>query len=125
MKISHYYSIQTIRKVVNDGTEGNWYLDTPVDTGKAFLISLILATNCSHNEIALTLVSSRIAAILLEGHSALKLALNIESNETPTCNISKNSPMTKILQQCNLIVWDERTMAHNKNYERSTVNASA
>ena len=59
--------------------------------------------------------------ILLEGgrtaHSALKSPLNIQSNETPTCNISKNSAMTKILQQCNLIVWDESTMAHKKSLE--------
>ena len=72
---------------------------------------------------------------LLDGgrtaHSALKSPLNIQSNETPTYNISKNSAMTKILQQCNLIVWDEFTMAHKiilgcirQNYERSTVNAS-
>ena len=57
---------------------------------------------------------------LLEGgrtaHSALKSPLNIQSNETPICNISKNSAMTKILQQCNLIVWDEFTMAHKKIY---------
>ena len=56
---------------------------------------------------------------LLEGgraaHSALKSSLNIHSNETPTCNISKNSAMTKILQQCNLIVWDECSMGHKKN----------
>ena len=43
--------------------------------------------------------------------------LNIQSNETPTCNISKNSAMTKILQQFNLIVWDECTMAHKKSFE--------
>ena len=56
---------------------------------------------------------------LLEGgrtaHSALKSPLNIQSNETPTCNISKNSAMTNILQQCNLIVWDECTMEHRKS----------
>jgi len=72
---------------------------------------------------------------LLEGgqtaHSALKALLNIQSNETATCNISKNYAMAKILQQCNLIVWYECTMAHKiifggirQNYERFTFNAS-
>ena len=67
---------------------------------------------------------------LLEGsrtaHSALKSLLNIQSNETPTCNILKNFAMAKVLQHCKLIVWDEWTMAHKKslvalkkNYERS------
>ena len=50
-------------------------------------------------------------------HSALKSQLNIQSNETPTCNISKNSAVTKILQKYNLIVWDECTMAHQKALE--------
>jgi PIF1 helicase. len=123
MKISsHYYSIQIIRKVVNDGTEGIWFLYTPeVIQGRLFLISLILAAICSHNEIALALASSGVEATLLEGgriaHSALKLPLNIESNETPTYNISKNSAMAKVLQQCKLIVWDECTMALKKSLD--------
>ena len=96
MKLSsHYYSIQTIKKVVNYGTGGIYFLDATSSTGNTFLISLILSSNSSHNEIALALASSVIAATLLEGgrtaHSALKLPLNIESNETPTCNILKNS----------------------------------
>ncbi|XP_025422635.1 uncharacterized protein LOC112692239 [Sipha flava] len=37
--------------------------------------------------------------------------------ETPTCNISKNLPMAKVLQQCKLIVWDECTMVHKKSLE--------
>ena len=80
---------------------------------KTFLISLILATICSHNEIALALASSGIAATLLEGgrtaHLVLKSPFIIQRNETPTRNISKNSTMAKILQQCKLIVWDECT----------------
>ena len=78
---------------------------------KDFLISLILATIRSHNEITLALASSGIAATLLEGcrtaHSALKSLLNIQRNENPTCNISKNSAMAKILQQCKLLACDE------------------
>jgi PIF1 helicase. len=69
-----------------------------------FFFSLILATIRSHNEIALILSSTGIAATFLEGgrtaHSALKSPLNIQSNQTSTCNISKNSAMAKILQQC-------------------------
>ncbi|CAG9830120.1 unnamed protein product [Diabrotica balteata] len=63
--------------------------------------------------------NSLLQATLLEGgqtaHSALKLPLNMHSNETPTCNISKNSAMVKVLQQCELIFWDECTMAHKKS----------
>lgn len=115
------YVFDTLMKVINDGTGGIYFLDAPGGTGKTFLITLILATIRSKNEIALALASSGIAATLLEGgrtaHSALKLPLNMQSNETPTCNISKNSAMAKVLQQCKLIVWDECTMAHKKSLE--------
>ena len=49
--------------------------------------------------------------------SALKSQSNTQSNETPTCNISKNSAMTKLLQQGKLVVWDECTMARKKSLE--------
>nr|XP_036224310.1 uncharacterized protein LOC106621587 [Bactrocera oleae] len=115
------YVFETLMKVTNDETGGIYFLDAPGGTGKTFLISLILATIRSQNKIALALASSGIAATLLEGgrtaHSALKLPLNMQSNETPTCNVSKNSAMAKVLQQCKLIVWDECTMAHKKFLE--------
>ncbi|XP_050063212.1 uncharacterized protein LOC126552534 [Aphis gossypii] len=115
------YVFETLMKVTNDETGGIYFLDAPGGTGKTFLISLILATIRSQNKIALALTSSGIAATLLEGgrtaHSALKLPLNMHSNETPTCNVSKNSAMAKVLQQCKLIVWDECTMAHKKSLE--------
>lgn len=108
-------------KVTNDETGGIYFLDTLGGTGKTFLTSLILSTIRSQNKIALALSSSGIAATLIEGggiaQSALKLPLNMQSNETPTCNISKNSAMAKVLQQCKLIVWDECTMAHKKSLE--------
>lgn len=108
-------------EAVNNGTGGIYFLDAPGGTGKTFLISLLLARIRSQNEVALALASSGIAATLLEGgrtaHSALKLPLNMQINETPACNIAKNSAMAKILQICKLIVWDECTMAHKRSLE--------
>jgi hypothetical protein len=96
-------------------------LDAPGGTGKTFLVKFVLATIRSHNEIAIALASSGIAATLLPGgrtaHSALKLPLNINNIETPTCNVSKSSGMGKLLQKCKLFVWDESTMAHKKSIE--------
>ncbi|GBP23527.1 hypothetical protein EVAR_12808_1 [Eumeta japonica] len=61
-------------------------------------------------------VSSEIAATLLSGgwttHSVFKLLLNLASEETPTCNISKSSARGALLQQCKVMVWDECTMSH-------------
>ncbi|GFT25471.1 ATP-dependent DNA helicase [Trichonephila clavipes] len=49
-------------------------------------------------------------------HSALKLPLNLQNPEASTCNISKlwNG---KVLQTCEIIIWDECTMSHKKALE--------
>ncbi|GBP41276.1 hypothetical protein EVAR_33003_1 [Eumeta japonica] len=65
--------------------------------------------------------SSGIAATLLSGgrtaHLGFKLPLNLASEETPMCNISKSSARGALLQQCKLIVWDECTMSHKRAIE--------
>ncbi|XP_026476423.1 uncharacterized protein LOC113382080 [Ctenocephalides felis] len=108
-------------QAVNSGSGGIFFLDAPGGTGKTFLLSLLLAKIRSQNDVALALASSGIAATLLEGgrtaHSALKLPLNMQINETPVCNIRKTSAMAKILQTCKLIIRDECTMAHKRSLE--------
>lgn len=110
-----------IMQAVNDNLGGLYFLDAPGGTGKTFLISLILARIRSQRKIALALASSGIAATLLDGdrtaHSALKLPLNLQINENPTYNISKNSGMGRVLQQCAIILWDECPMAHKRSLE--------
>ena len=113
-----------IMHAITSQSGGLYFLDAPGGTGKTFLISLILATIRSRKNIALAIASSGIAATLLDGgrtaHSALKLPLNMQITETPTCNINKNSRMGKVLQSCQLIIWDECTMAHKKALEASS-----
>lgn len=115
-----------ITQAVNNEEGGFYFLDAPGGTGKTFLISLILAKLRSENKVALALASSGIAATLLDGghtaHSALKLPLNIHDSitiisETPTCNISKTSGTAKLLKRCDIVIWDECTMAHMKSVE--------
>ncbi|GFV33742.1 ATP-dependent DNA helicase [Trichonephila clavipes] len=71
--------------------------------------------------VALVVTSFGIAATLPSGgrtvHSVFKLPLNLASEETPTCNISKKSTCGALLQQCKLIVWDECTMSHKRAIE--------
>lgn len=67
------------------------------------------------------MASSGIAATLLDGgrtaHSALKLPLNLHITDSPACKITKKSGMGKVLQTCELIIWDECTMAHKKAWK--------
>ncbi|XP_039967865.1 ATP-dependent DNA helicase pif1-like [Bactrocera tryoni] len=115
----HVYD--TIMQAVKNRTGGLYFLDAPGGTGKTFVISLILAAIRSQNKIALALASSGIAATLLDGgrtvHSALKLPLNVHVLENPTCNISRNSAMAKVLRQTDIILLDECTMTHKKSLE--------
>ncbi|CAB3236791.1 unnamed protein product [Arctia plantaginis] len=89
--------------------------------GKTFLMSVVLATVRARSNIAVAVASSGIAATLLEGcrtaHSALKLPLNLQTIEEPTCNITKNSAMAKDLSASKIIIWDECTMAHKRALE--------
>ncbi|GFV90791.1 ATP-dependent DNA helicase [Trichonephila clavipes] len=102
-----------------DLRRGTFFLDAPGGTGKTFLIRLILATVRSKNDIALALASSGIAATLLPGgrtaHSALKLPLNIQTIDTPTCNISKTSGMGKETFRQTLPVISRSTLADEIN----------
>ncbi|GBP44542.1 ATP-dependent DNA helicase pif1 [Eumeta japonica] len=106
---------------ITEQSGGLFFIDAPGGTGKAFILSLILATIRSQNNIALAIASSGIAAILLDrgrtAHSALKLPLNLQNTEAPICNISKNSGMGKVLQTRQISIWDECTMSHKKALE--------
>ena len=110
-----------IMRAITEQSGGLFFIDAPGGTGKTFLLSLILATIRSQNNIALAIASSGIAATLLDGgrtaHSALKLPLNLQNTEAPTCNISKNSGMGKVLHTCQIIIWDECTMSRKTALE--------
>lgn len=111
----------SVMEYLQKGNGGILFLDAPGGTGKTFLLNLILAEVRSMHEIALAVASSGIAATLLDGgrtaHSAFKLPLNLNVTESPICNIGKSSGMAGVLKKCQLIIWDECTMAHKKGLE--------
>jgi len=93
-------ALDTIMKHVEKNEGGIIFLDAPGGTGKTFLLNLILAEIRSRREIAVAVASSGIASTLLDGgrtaHSVLKLPLNINQTEAPTCNIGKRSGKNKL-----------------------------
>ncbi|GFX01509.1 ATP-dependent DNA helicase [Trichonephila clavipes] len=56
-----------IMRAITEQSGGLFFIDAPGGTGKTFLLSLILATIRSQNDIALAIASSGIAATLLDG----------------------------------------------------------
>lgn len=116
---------QSVFHRVCDSTTNNlgemFFLDAPGGTGKTFLTKVILAKIRNQGKIALAVASSGIAATLLPGgktaHAMFKIPIQLDTTETPVCDISRNSDKARILRDCCLIVWDECTMAHRKAVE--------
>ena len=112
---------EALLQIVSRGKGGVVFLDAPGETGKTFLMNLLLANIRKDKDIAIAVASSGIAATLLTGgrtaHSTLKIPLNLAQSETPVCNISKTSGLASVLQQCKLIIWDEATMSNKKAVE--------
>jgi len=50
-------------------------------------------------------------------HSPLKLPLNFNITEEPTCNIIHNPATCKLLKRTKVIVWNEYTMVNKKRPE--------
>ena len=67
------------------------------------------------------MASSGIVATLHPGgrtaHSMFKIPINMQQQDIPTCNISRNASMASVIKDCVLIVWNECTMAHKKCIE--------
>ena len=81
---------------------------------KTFLCNTIAAEVRRRGQVALCVVSSRIAALLLDSgrtsHSRFKISLSI--HEDSVAGLKYNSYMFPVLQQTKIIIWDEVPMQH-------------
>ena len=88
-------------------------------TGKTFLWKTIINTLRSEGKIVLAVASSGIASLLLPSgqtaHSRFKIPL--ELTDESMCNIKKNTMMSKLLIETDLIVWDEAPMNDRRCFE--------
>ncbi|XP_071727805.1 uncharacterized protein [Rutidosis leptorrhynchoides] len=88
-------------------------------TGKTFSWKAIITALRSRGKIVLAVASSGIASLLLPSgrtaHSRFKLPLVI--TDESMCNIKKNTHMTILLQNTDLIVWDEVPMNDKRCFE--------
>ncbi|XP_076937499.1 uncharacterized protein LOC143605165 [Bidens hawaiensis] len=88
-------------------------------TGKTFLWTTITSYIRSQGKIVLTVAASGIASLLLPNgrtaHSRLKIPIDLtdESN----CNISKNSYLSELIIETELIIRDEAPMSDRKCFE--------
>jgi len=82
--------------------------------GKTFLCNTIAAEVRRRGQVVLCVVSSGIAALLLDGrrtsHLCFKIPLSIHKDSV--AGLKRNSYMFPVLQQTKIIIWDEVSMQH-------------
>jgi hypothetical protein len=92
-----------------------FFVDGLGGVGKTFLYGCLLSRVRYTGDIALSMASSGIAALLLEGgctvHSSFKIPV-AGFYGSSTCYVPLNSPQAALIRATRLIVWDEAPMAH-------------
>ena len=87
--------------------------------GKTFVCNSIAAAVHSKKCVALTVASSAVAALLLEGgrtaHSRFKIPIPI--HESSTCRIEKHGDLAQVLRQTAIIIYDEAPMQDRYIFE--------
>ncbi|GKB70493.1 ATP-dependent DNA helicase PIF1-like protein [Tanacetum coccineum] len=96
-----------------------YFVYGPGGTGKTFLYKTIISRLRSERMIVLAVASSGIASLLLPGgrtaHSRFIITLKLVENST--CGIKHNTYLAKLLQQVQLIIWDEAPMIQKYDFE--------
>jgi hypothetical protein len=97
-----------------------FFIDELGGASKTFLYMYLLSRVRSTGDIALSMASSDIAALLLEGgytvHSRFKIPL-AGLCDSSACYVPLNSPQAALIRVAHLIVWDEALMAHKHVFE--------
>lgn len=97
-----------------------FFVDGLGGAGKTFLYGCLLNTIRADSRIALSVASSGIAALLLEGgrtaHSRFRLPIK-GLCETSTCDIKATGELADLIKAADLIVWDEAPMTHKHHFE--------
>ncbi|KAK9067683.1 hypothetical protein SSX86_011794 [Deinandra increscens subsp. villosa] len=88
-------------------------------TGKTYLWASIISGLRSSGDIVLAVAASGVASLLLASgrtaHSRFKLP--IEPTEESACYIKKNSPLSQLILEASLIIWDEAPMSDRRCFE--------
>jgi hypothetical protein len=103
-----------------DNQEGKlFFLHSAGGGGKTFVCNSIAAAVRGKKSVALTVASSAVAALLLEGgrtaHSRFKIPIPI--HESSTCRIEKHGDLAQVLRQTNIIIYDEAPMQDRYIFE--------
>ena len=99
---------------VNNNRGHILFLHSAGGCGKTFVANTIAAAVRAQGKIALCSGSSGVASLLMDGsrtaHSTFRIP--IELDQASMCRISRGSELHQLLEQTDLIIWDEIPMQH-------------
>ncbi len=97
-----------------------FFVDGLGRAGKTFLYECLLSRVRSTGDITLSVASSSIVALLLEGgciaHSRFKIPVAGLCGSS-ACYVPLSNPQAALIRTARLIVWDEAPMAHKHVFE--------
>jgi predicted ATPase len=101
-----------ITSAVTNKTGEIFFLHGSEGTGKTYVYNTLYYHLRSDMKIVICVASSGIAAILLKGgHTVhLRFKIPIPIHEASFCNIPKTSQLADLIQQADLVIWDEAPM---------------
>ncbi len=97
-----------------------FFVDGLGGVGKTFLYGCLFSKVRSTGDITLSMASSGIAALFLEGGCTAHLRFKIPGASlcgSSVCYVPLNSPQAALIRATRLIVWDEAPMAHKHVFE--------
>ena len=109
-------------KVNNENPDDNLvFINADAGTGKTYLLNAILSVIRGQGNVAFGLATTGVASVELKNgqtvHRQLKVPLNLDLTDTPSCSISRQSPLADLIARCKVILIDEATMLNRKAYE--------
>ncbi|KAJ3701270.1 hypothetical protein LUZ61_004975 [Rhynchospora tenuis] len=113
------YVLDQILTSVHNRQGKQFFVYEPGGTGKTHLWSALTAKLRSEGKIVLTVASSGLSSLLLQGgvtaYSRFKIPIKL--TEKSTCDIKKNSQLAKLILRTSLIIWDEASMSNRMCFE--------
>ncbi|GJR76765.1 ATP-dependent DNA helicase PIF1-like protein [Tanacetum coccineum] len=115
----HRLNYEQVNDSVHNQRGAFYFVYGPGGTGKTFLYRTIISRLRSERKIVLAVTSSGIASLLLPGgrtaHS--RFVIPLELLENSTCGIKQNTHLAELMQEVQLIIWDEAPMTQKYAFE--------
>ena len=112
-------AFNTIVQRVEQNQPGFFFVSGYGGTGKTYLWNRMVGYLRAKNKIVLTVASSGVAALLLQGgrtaHSRFKIPCEVE--EDTVCDVSRGTMLSELIELTSLVIWDEALMANRRCFE--------